>query len=49
MGIYLFLKNNKGITLIEILIVLGIIGIFLYVAVPRIPRILSGAKVKATV
>ena len=42
------MKNNKGLTLIEVLIVLAIIGIFAWVAVPSFIRSLTTAKVKAT-
>ena len=40
--------NNKGFSLIEVLIVLAIIGIFAFVAVPYFARSLSTAKLKAT-
>ena len=40
--------NNKGLSLIEVLIVLAIIGIFAFVAVPYFARSLSTAKLKAT-
>ncbi len=40
--------NNKGLTLTEVLIVLAIIGIFSFVAVPYFIRSLSTAKLKAT-
>ena len=40
--------NNKGITLIEVLIVLAIMGILAFMAVPSFIRSLSTAKLKAT-
>jgi len=40
--------NNKGLSLVEVLIVLAIIGIFAFVAVPYLGRSLSTAKLKAT-
>ncbi|MBU1078647.1 MAG: type II secretion system protein GspG [Spirochaetes bacterium] len=40
--------NNKGFSLIEILIVLAIIGIFAFIGVPSLMRTLSTAKIKAT-
>jgi len=42
------LSNQKGLTLIEVLIVLAILGIFAFIAVPSITRFLVTAKIKAT-
>lgn len=40
--------NQKGLTYIEVLIVLGIIAIFMLVATPSVVKSLSVAKQKAT-
>ncbi len=42
------INNQKGLTLIEVLIVLAILGIFSFIAVPSVTRFLVTAKVKAT-
>lgn len=40
--------NDKGFSLIEVLIVLAIIGIFAFVGIPSFIKTLDSAKIKAT-
>ncbi|MDD5067417.1 MAG: type II secretion system protein GspG [bacterium] len=40
--------NQKGVTLIEVLIVLAIMGVFAFIAVPSVSRFLITSKIKAT-
>lgn len=42
------ISDRKGLTLIEVLIVLAIMGTFAFIAVPSVSRFLITAKVKAT-
>ena len=42
-----FHKDERGLTLMEVLVVLAILGVFTLIAVPRISRILSSTKNRA--
>lgn len=43
------LRNKKGFTLVELLIVIAVLGIIAAIAVPRFTGVLSGVKDKADV
>lgn len=43
------LRNKKGFTLVELLIVIAVLGIIAAIAVPRFTGVLSGVKNKAEV
>ena len=44
----MYMLNNKGLSLIEVLIVLALIGIFAFVGVPSLIRTLQTGRIKAT-
>jgi prepilin-type N-terminal cleavage/methylation domain-containing protein len=43
------IKNKKGFTLVELLIVIAVLGIIAAIAVPRFTGVLSGVKDKADI